>query len=96
MKGDEKMEIVVQEDLKKEIEMLKKITETLNEVKESTQQLQFITIREFAKITGISEPTVQEIFRRPDFPSCDYGKSKIAEINAVRKYFSVPRRKEVS
>ena len=43
--------------------------------------------------TGWSEPTVKNLFNRPDFPSCDFGKEKKAEITAVINYFSVPRRK---
>ena len=38
-------------------------------------------------------PVVLELYNKKDFPSCDYGREKIAEINAVRNYFSVPRRK---
>ena len=52
----------------------------------------FYTIKEVAKITGWSEPTVQNLFNRGEFPSCDYGKSKVVESTALRQYFSVPRK----
>ncbi|MGN0557889.1 MAG: hypothetical protein ACI4IS_00360 [Acutalibacteraceae bacterium] len=53
----------------------------------------FISIKEAAKQLGWSEPTVQELFNRSDFPSCDFAKRKVVELSAFTKYFSVPRRK---
>lgn len=55
--------------------------------------LKFLSVEDFCKVSGWSEKTVQKLYNRPDFPSTDYGKEKKAEIHAVIKYFSVPRRK---
>ena len=33
---------------------------------------------------------VQRIFRRKDFPVCDYGKQKLVEIDAFKEYFQHP------
>ena len=87
------MEVVVNQNFESQIEKLEKLAEYLDRIEKQTQKLQFITIKEFAQVSGWTEATVQKIFNRPDFPSCDFGKTKVAEINAVREYFRVPRRK---
>lgn len=86
------MQVVVdnfEEAMKNLDELLYKIHET----EEAAKNLKFYNIKEFSKIIGWSEKKVSELYRRPDFPSCDFGKEKVAEINAIRKYFSIPRRK---
>lgn len=75
------------------MEKLKELIKTLDEVKEKTNMIHFISIKEFAKITGWSEKTAQEVYNRPDFPCTNFGKEKKAEIHAVINYFKVPRRK---
>ena len=47
-------------------------------------------VKDVVKLTGISEPQVQRIFRRKDFPVCDYGKQKLVEIDAFKEYFQHP------
>lgn len=64
-----------------------------HQLSENAKMLRFITIREMAELTGWSITTVKKLYNRPDFPCCDFGKEKMAEINAVIKYFSVPRKK---
>ena len=80
-------------DLDKELDKVQKLMTSIEKLADNTRMIRFITIREFAKITGWSVTTVKHLYNRPDFPSCDYGKEKIAEVSAVVKYFSVPRRK---
>ena len=58
--------------------------------------LHFLTVDDMIKITGFSKKKVLELFSDPEFPSCDFGKAQIAEVNAVIQYFSVPRKKEYS
>lgn len=87
------MQVVIEKNLSEQIEDLKEIANCLEQISNSTEKLKFITIKEFAKASGMNEQTVQHLFNRPDFPSCDFGKSKIAEVEAVKKYFSVPRRR---
>lgn len=57
------------------------------------KDLNFITIKDFSLLTGWSIRTCQNVFNLPDFPSSDYGKEKIAEVEAVRKFFEQPRRR---
>ena len=77
-------------------EAVKKITEFLELAEQANQtidKIHFITATELAAMTGWSLKTTRELFNKIDFPSCDYGKEKIAEIDAVKKYFSVSRKK---
>lgn len=86
--------ITVEADgLQEQIDKLNELLEKLSLVEDKTKALTFITIPQFAKITGWSRAVVNDLYNRKDFPSCDFGKQKIAELNAVREYFSVPRRK---
>lgn len=80
-------------DLQKQITELNALIEKLALLEDKTKMLTFINIQQFSKITGWSIATVQDLYNRKDFPSCDFGKTKIAELTAVQKYFSVPRRK---
>lgn len=81
------------DDMEKRIEDLKLIVANLKEIDKESVNLCFVGIGEMMERTGWSKKTVQELFNRPDFPSTDFGKEKKAEIHAVIKYFSVPRRK---
>lgn len=85
--------ITLDTDLDKELEKVNKLVVALNDVKDQANLIQFVSIKDFCKLTGWSEKTVQEIYNRPDFPSCDYGKEKKAEVHAILKYFEVPRRR---
>lgn len=79
--------------LQEQINQLKELIEKIGLVEDKTKMLQFITIEEFAKISGWGICAVQDLYNRDDFPSCDFGKRKVAEVSAVKHYFSVPRRK---
>ena len=87
------MNVLIDNNLKEQIENLTLLADRLEKIETNTQKLQFITVRELAKLTGWSIATVQNLFNRKDFPSCNFGKEKIAEINAVREYFKIPRRR---
>ncbi len=81
-------------DISEELDKIKELVAMLDEVKEKAHLIQFISIKDFMKLTGWSEKTVQEIYNRPDFPCTDFGKEKKAEVHAVIEYFKVPRRKK--
>ena len=85
--------LAVNTDLDQELEKVKQLVSSLNEVHEKANLIQFVGIKDFVKLTGWSEKTVQELYNKPDFPVCDYGKEKKAEVHAILNYFSVPRRK---
>lgn len=73
------------------------VTNALGELESKAEvlkaDLQFLTVSEVAKIMHLSLPTVREIFHRPDFPACDYGKEMVVEKNAFLKYFQKPVKK---
>lgn len=83
----------VETNLPEQLKDLTQICQKLEEFENKVQKLMFLTIKETEKLTGWSNKTVQNLFNRPDFPSCDFGKEKIVEVNAMRNYFSVPRRR---
>lgn len=77
-----------------ELEKATKLFKTILEIENASKALNFLTVKDVADATGWSLGTVRQLFNRPDFPSCDFGKEKIVEIHAALNYFSVPRRKE--
>lgn len=72
----------------KDAEQLLKIFNILEEKADKIRnQIGFYTIKDVCNLTGLSEPTVQTIFNRPDFPVCDYGRKKLVFIPAFYDYF---------
>lgn len=66
------------------LEVFQKIEKKAESIK---SQIGFYTIKDVVELTGFSEPQVQKIFNRPDFPVCDYGKSKAVFVPAFCEYF---------
>lgn len=54
----------------------------------SSAGVRFYTISDLQKMLGWSETTVQKLFKDPNFPSADFGKTKIVEEHALIDYFS--------
>lgn len=86
--------IALDTNIEEELDKVKELVKNLNEIKSKANLIQFISIKEFSKLTGWSEKTVQELYNRADFPSTDFGKEKKAEVHAIIDYFKVPRRKK--
>ena len=59
-----------------------------------SSDIQFYTIEKLIEMLGWSEATVQKLFNAPDFPSVDYGKTKVVENQALIEYFSKKRLKQ--
>jgi len=85
--------IALDTNIDEELDKIKELIKSLNEVKEKANLIQFISIKEFSTLTGWSEKTVQDLYNKADFPSTDFGKEKKAEVHAIIDYFKVPRRK---
>ncbi len=81
-------------DLDEQLAEIRNLVAELKELESAVDKICFLSITDVMKMTGWSRPTVEKMFNRPDFPSCDFGKEKIVELTALRDYFSVPRRKE--
>ncbi len=88
------MQININTDIDENLKKTKEILANIEEIEEKSKALQFITIKDLANILDCSQSIAQEYFNLPDFPATDFPKEKKAEINAVRKFFSVPRRKK--
>ena len=57
-------------------------------VDEIPAEIRFFTISDLQEMLGWSETTVQKLFKDPNFPSSDFGKSKVVEAHALIDYFS--------
>lgn len=90
------MKIAVETELGPQLDDLKEFLITVQELEKTTKGLHFLTVDEIVekKILPWSRKTVQDLFNRPDFPSCDYGKEKVVEVYAFKEYFNTPRRKK--
>lgn len=53
-----------------------------------TDEVRFYGIKDVVQLIGWSEKTVQKLFNDPKFPAADYGKNKVVEASALRKFFS--------
>ena len=66
-----------------ELTTAKELLDVLQRIERVAEKVQiqfgFLTIKQ-----------VQRIFRRKDFPVCDYGKQKLVEIDAFKEYFQHP------
>ena len=58
-----------------------------------SSDVRFYTVKDVMKMTGWSEKIVLNIFRDPEFPAADFGRSKVVEAHALIEYFSVRREK---
>ncbi len=85
--------VTLDTNIDEELDKIKELVKCLNEVKEKANLIQFISIKEFSKLTGWSEKTVKEFYNKAYFPSTDFVKEKKAEVHAIIDYFKVPRRK---
>lgn len=74
-----------------EIESAKELLSIFNTIEDQVASLKtkigFYTTDDVCKLTGLSMPKVLDLFNRPDFPVCDYGKRKIVFIPAFCDYF---------
>jgi hypothetical protein len=58
------------------------------EKKETAVEVKFYKVADLQEMLGWSETTVQKLFNDPNFPSADFGKSKVVEAHALIEYFS--------
>lgn len=74
------------EELKAAAELLN----TFQKIEESGERIKtlfrFLTIKDVMELTGWSELTVQNLFKRDDFPACELGKSKLVFAPAFYEY----------
>lgn len=85
-----------EENLKNEISLARELQEILSDIEGKSKLTLFLTIKDVQELTGFSRHTVDKLFNDPEFPACNYGKSRIVEVHAFIEYFSTSRRKEDS
>ncbi len=51
-------------------------------------EIRFFTIADLQEMLGWSYTTVHKLFKDPNFPSADFGKTKVVEAHALIDYFS--------
>lgn len=76
---------------------IRKLDEMLNKItllEDKSKLLNFITIREFAEMRKCSIKIAQDIFNDKTFPSEDYGKHKVVELQALKDWYSQKRSKK--
>lgn len=57
--------------------------------------IKFLTVEDIMELTGYSRPIVLQLFKRPDFPTWNYGKRLLVEKNAFLKFAETGCRKEL-
>lgn len=80
-------------NIKEELKMLDEMIEKINLLEDKSKMLQFITIGEFARLRNCSIKTAQDIYNDSSFPSENYGKQKVAELQAIKEWYQVKRDK---
>lgn len=88
------MTLTLSPEIKEQVNELAILVSELSKLEATVKDVRFLKMTDVINLTGWSRSTVEKMFNRPDFPSCDYGKEKVVELTAFRKYFSEPRRKE--
>lgn len=90
------MTINIDADIDENIDKLDELLEKLKLLEDKSKMLNFITIKEFATIRKCSLKIAQTLFNEQSFPSEDYGKTKVAEVSAVIKWYQQKRSKHDS
>ena len=84
----------VDTDIDSDIKKIDEMIEKLNLLEDKSKMLNFITISDFAKLRNCSIKTAQDIYNSKSFPSESYGKTKVAEVQAVKKWYEQKRDKK--
>ena len=83
--------MIIETNAASELVKAKELLEVFADVEEKASKLKasmrFLTTKDVMELTGLSKPTVLELFKRPDFPICDYGHGYIVFAPAFYDYF---------
>lgn len=82
-------------DLSTMAEEVERLNNELSKLHSNIQSIdndiEFFTIKDVMDLTGWSKRTCENLFLNPEFPSCDYGKSKIVLKPAFVQFFMTRR-----
>ena len=59
-----------------------------------SSEARFYTVKDLQEMLGWSLNTVLKLFNDPEFPSVDFGKTKVVEAHALINFFSMKHEKE--
>ena len=59
-----------------------------------SSDVRFYNVEDVMKMTSWSEKTVLKLFADPEFPSADFGRTRVVEAHALIEYFSRKRTKK--
>lgn len=74
------------EEIKSAQELLELFSLIEDKAEHIKGMFKFLTIKDVRNLTGYSEPTVQKLFNRPDFPAWEIGQSKLVFAPAFYEY----------
>ena len=87
------MTLNIATDIDLNIKKLDEMLEKLKLIEDKSKMINFITIAEFAKIRNCSIKTAQDIFNDKTFPAESYAKTKVVEVEALKKWYEQKRDK---
>lgn len=83
---------IVLTDIDEQLDKVEELIKRLTDCEEKAKTIAFITPEDLAMLTGWNIKLARRIFSDKTFPCCDAGKTKVAEVSAVKRWFSQPRK----
>lgn len=91
------MTVNIETDIDLNIQKVDRLLEKLKLLEtDKSKMITFITIKEFSAIRKCSLKVAQDIFNERTFPSENYGKQKVVELNALINWYQQKRDKNES
>lgn len=82
------MTVNIETDIDLNIQKINELLQKIALLEDKSKLVNFITIREFAELRNCSIKIAQDIFNDATFPSEDYGKLKVVELQALKDWYS--------
>ena len=89
------MIVNIETDIDLNIRKLEELLDKLKLAQAKSKAIRLISIKEFAEIRNCSLATAQKIYSLPSFPSENIGKTKVAELDSICKWYSQKRDKKI-
>ena len=84
----------IETDIDLNIQKIDELLQKITLLEDKSKLLNFVTIREFSELRKCSIKIAQDIFNDKTFPSEDYGKHKVVELQALKQWYSQKRSKK--
>lgn len=76
------------------LDRIERATSVIKNAENVCNTVLMLNVDKVAEITGWNRQTVDRMFNRPDFPAQCFGKSRLVEISALKKFFEVRHDRE--